>query len=69
MSYTRESEVRRLVYVISRESFGEDHIDTHMARRGPWSILRGLPVDELEAPKRLMEVVKDFEKTDQRYTV
>lgn len=69
LGYIRESEVRPLVYKISKESFGGDHTTTHMARRSPWSILRGLPVDELKAPKRLIEVVKDFEKTDQRYIV
>jgi len=67
LGYTRESEARLLVYKISRESFGVDHIATQMARRGPWSILRGLPLDEVEAPKRLIEVVKDFERTNQRY--
>ena len=69
LGYIKESVVRPLVYKISRESFGEDHIATHMARRGPWTILRGLPLDEVEAPKRLIEVVKDFERTDQRYIV
>jgi len=26
-------------------------------------------LDEVKAPKRLIEVVKDFERTDQRYIV
>jgi len=69
LGYVKEPAVRQLVYKISRESFGEDHIATHMARRGPWTILRGLPIDKVEAPKRLIEVVKDFERTNQRYIV
>jgi len=69
LGYIKESAVRSLVYKISRESFGEDHIATHMARSGPWSILRGLPLDEVEAPKRVIKVVKDLEKTNQKYIV
>jgi len=69
LGHTRESEARLLVYKISRESFGVDHIATQMARRGPWSILRRLPLDEVEAPKRLIEVVKDFERNNQKYIV
>lgn len=69
LGYVSESEVRPFVYKISKECYGEEHIATRLAKRGPWSLLKGLPLDALKAPKRVMEIVKDFEKTNQRYIV
>jgi len=68
LGYLRESEVRPLVYKVSKESFGEDHVATHLASAGPWSLLKDIPISEIEAPRRVIEIVKDFEKTD-RYIV
>ncbi len=67
LGYIPEAEVRPLVYRISRECFGEEHIAAKLAKLGPWSILQGLPLNELKAPKRVMEIVKDFEQTNLRY--
>lgn len=67
LGHTRESIVKPLVHRISRESFGDDHIATNLARKGPWSLLKGLPLDEVESPKLVMEIVKDFERADQGY--
>lgn len=64
-----ETEVRPLVYRISRECFGEDHVVTRLAEKGPWSLLKGVPLNEIEAPKRVIEIVKDFERADQDYIV
>ncbi len=69
LGYVKEAEVRPLVYQISKTCFGEEHITTRLAELGPWSLLRDLPLDDLNAPKRVMEIVKDFEKTNQRYIV
>lgn len=69
LGYVRESVVRPLVYSISKESFGEDHPATRLARVGPWSLLEGIPVDDVEAPKRVMEIVKDFERSSKGYIV
>ncbi len=69
IGYLREADVRPLVYEVSKESFGEEHIATQLARQGPWSILQGLPLDALAAPKRVIEIVKDFERDNQRYIV
>jgi len=33
-----EAQVRPLVYTISSEPFGQDHITTQLAELGPWSI-------------------------------
>jgi len=69
LGYREESIVRPLVHKVSSESFGEKHITSYLARLGPWAILQGLPLDEIEAPKRVMEIVKDLEKENQRYIV
>jgi len=62
-----ESEVRPLVYQISRESFSENHTATRLAKMGPWSLLKDIPLDVIDVPKRVMEIVKDFEKATQKY--
>lgn len=63
-----ELAVRRLVYRISKKCFGEDYIVTVLAKRSPWALLKNIPLEGVDAPKRVMEIVKDFEKTD-RYIV
>ena len=68
LRYLREVEVRPLVYKVSRESFGEEHIATRLAEAGPWLLLKDIPLNAVEAPRRVIEIVKDFEKTD-RYIV
>lgn len=69
LGLVREAEVRRLVYGISNRCLGDEHIATRLAKTGPWALLRGLPLDSLRAPKRVMEIVKDFEKANRRYIV
>jgi len=59
-----EVEVRRMVHAISAKCFGEEHIVTVIAKRSPWALLKGIPLEAVNAPKRVMEIVKDFEKTD-----
>ena len=69
LGHIPEAEVRTLVYEISRECFGEDHMVTRLAMESPWALLRGIPLSGIDAPKRAMEIVKDFEKPNQRYIV
>jgi hypothetical protein len=64
-----EAQVRPLVYGVSRESFVEDHIATQLAELGPWSLLKGIPLDAIDVPKRIIEIVKDFVRTDKKYIV
>ncbi len=64
-----ETEVRPLVYKISRECFGEDHIVTRLAEKSPWSLLKGVPLSRIAAPRRVIEIVKDFERTNHDYIV
>lgn len=59
-----EMAVRRLVYKVSKKCFGDDYIATVLARKSPWALLQGVPLTDADAPKRIMEIVKDFEKTD-----
>jgi hypothetical protein len=63
-----EVRVRRLVYEIARKCFGEKHIATVVAEKTPWALLKGIPLEHVNIRKRVMEIVKDFEKTD-RYVV
>jgi hypothetical protein len=63
-----EIAVRNLVVEVSRKCFGEDHVVTQVAVKSPWSLLKGIPLEGVSVPKRFMEIVKDFEKTD-KYVV
>jgi hypothetical protein len=67
LGHISESEVRPLVAEISKQCFGEDHIAYRLGVYGPWSLLRGIPLDRVEAPKRVIEIVKDFERENQSY--
>jgi hypothetical protein len=60
--------VRELVIKVARKSFGEDYIATQIAVKSPWALLRGIPLESVNIPKRVMEIVKDFERTD-KYVV
>jgi hypothetical protein len=59
-----EIQVRRLVVEVCKKAFGEDHVATKLAIRSPWALLQGIPLDKVDMPKRVMEIVKDFEKSD-----
>lgn len=60
----RELKVRQLVYEIAEKCFGHDHVATLIAKKSPWALLKGIPLKAIDAPKRVMEIVKDFEKSD-----
>ena len=60
-----EVEVRRMVFEVAKKCFGEQHIATVVARKSPWVLLKDIPLGPINAPKRVMEIVKDFEKTSQ----
>jgi len=63
-----EAGVRELVIEVTRKCFGEDYVATQVAVKSPWALLRGIPLESVNIPKRVMEIVKDFEKTD-KYVV
>jgi hypothetical protein len=58
-----EVRVRNLVVEVARKCFGEDYLATQVAMKSPWSLLKGIPLESVNVPKRFMEIVKDFEKT------
>jgi len=69
LGHVSEAEVRSLVYDVSRECFGENHIVTTLAEKTPWVLIKGIPLNEIAMPKQAMELVKDLEKPNQRYIV
>ncbi len=58
-----ETGVRRLVVKVAKKCFGETHIAAVVACKSPWVLLKDIPLGPLNAPKRVMEIVRDFEKT------
>jgi len=69
LGYVSEAQVRPLVYEVAKASLGEEHTAAQLAKIGPWSLLKGVPLSALEGRRRVMEIVKDFEKTDKSYIV
>jgi hypothetical protein len=69
LGHVSEAEVRSLVYDVSRECFGENHIVTTLAVRTPWVLIKGIPLNQMVMPKQPMELVKDLEKPNQKYIV
>jgi len=69
LGHVSEAEVRSLVYDISKQCFGDDHIATKLAEKTPWSLLKGIPLTDIPAPKQAMELIKDLEKPNQPYIV
>jgi hypothetical protein len=57
-----ETKVRRKVAEVAQACFGERHIVTVIARKSPWVLLQNIPLRAINAPKRVMRIVKDFEK-------
>ncbi|MCW4034542.1 MAG: hypothetical protein NWF03_04185 [Candidatus Bathyarchaeota archaeon] len=69
LGHLSETEVRELVYKISKQCFGPDHITTTLAKETPWTLLKGVPLHGLKLPKQDMELIKDLEKPNHRYIV
>lgn len=67
LGYLAEEDVRSLVYEVAMKSFGRENLATKLAEKGPWALLRGVPLNVIQAPKRVMEIVKDFERSNQEY--
>lgn len=63
-----EVKVRQIVADVAQECFGKEHIATQVAIKSPWVLLKDIPLESVNIPRRVMEIVKDFEKTD-RYVV
>jgi len=59
-----EAEVRQTVFEVTKKCFGEEHAVTAIALKSPWALLKGIPLEGANGSKRVMEIVRDFEKTD-----
>ena len=62
-----ELQTRKLTYLVSKETFGEDHIATQMAEAGPWAFIKLNPQDDTYRFRRDVEIVKNFEIPEHRY--
>lgn len=69
LGHISEAEVHSLVYEVSKQCFGQDHIVTELAEKTPWMLIKGVPLTEMKMPKQAMELVKNLEKPNQRYIV
>jgi hypothetical protein len=58
-----ETEVRRKVVEVAQTCFGEKYDAALIARKTPWVLLQNIPLRAVNAPKRVMQIVRDFEKT------
>ncbi len=57
-----ETKVRYTVVEVAQTCFGEKHIATEIAQKSPWVLLQSVPLQAVNAPNRVMQIVKDFEK-------
>lgn len=69
LGHISETEVRSLVYDVSKQCFGRDHIITELAKKTPWILIKGVPFKELKIPKQAMELIKNLEKSNQQYII
>ena len=67
LGYINEREVRSLVRQVSNACFGSQHVVTQLANEGPWTILQNIPLRRFQVPKRMIEIVKDFDSSNQNY--
>jgi hypothetical protein len=67
LGHTEEQEVRRLVYKVTKETFGEEHLATQMALRGPLRLLPEIMNTPRIPIERTVEIIRDFESLDQPY--
>ena len=58
-----ETKVRSTVIMVAQTCFGEKHIATVIARKTPWVLLQNVPLQAVNTPKRVIKIVKNFEKT------
>lgn len=69
LGHISETEVRSLVYDVSKACFGDNHIVTTLAEKSPWVLIKGIPLSRVAANKQAMEIVKDFENPNHGYIV
>jgi hypothetical protein len=60
-----EERVKGLVVDTSKKCFGDEFVVTSVAVKSPWALLNGIPLGAINARRHVIEIVKDFEKTDE----
>jgi hypothetical protein len=69
LGHISETEVRSLVYDVSKACFGADHLVTTLAEKSPWILIKGIPLSRIATNKQVIEIVKDFENPNHGYIV
>jgi len=67
IGYIDEDKVRRLVHAVSERTFGEEHPTTQMAITGLGTILSRMRQPAQEPSGSDMEIVRDFDRSNQTY--
>ena len=67
LGYIEEPQVRRLVYEISKENLGVDHLATEIAHRGPAVIFPGVGEPRLRERSEDVELITDFDRSTDSY--
>ena len=57
-----EAKVRQGVVEVAQACFGNEHVATVIARKSPWVLLQNIPLQTINMPKRVIQIVKNFEK-------
>jgi len=67
LGYIDEGAVRRLVHSVAERTFGEEHPTTQIALTGPVAILSRMRQPAEESYGSDMEIVRDFDRSNQTY--
>lgn len=62
-----ETQVRRLTYRVTEETFGSAHVATKIAAEGPWSLIKLNPFNTPRPYEREVQIVRDFEDPSSKY--
>lgn len=67
LGYVQERDVRRLVYEVSLDAFGQDHPATQIASKGPSAFFPDIVLDSVPSETPDIEVIPDIERSSHRY--
>ena len=69
LGHLDEHQVRGLVYKVTEETFGEEHVATQMAIRGPMTFFPEITSVPSISNDRNVEIIRDFERLDHPYII
>lgn len=67
LGYIEESEVRKLVFEISKDNLGADHPATEIAHKGPAMIFPGVGEPRFKERSDDVELIRDFDRSTDSY--